>query len=440
MTRKSAEESERGISMEQILGMFMESQHWSPDVMLAYQRSQLEQLLRHAKTNVPFYQHRLDCLFRSDDTIDWGKWNDVPVLTRQDVQKHRNDLLARDLPPGHGPCKDFSTSGSTARPITMRVPSIMSSVGLAAWTRFYAAQGIPETARFAFIRTTTADGKPLQAEMVADQFTESSPGGQRIYVSRHLPEPRKLQLLAAAKPDVMTDFPNAIEILAHENLKQGKPFSVGRIITYGLGVSEHQARLFAESFGARTISTYCSKEAGPIALQCPRCSNHHVSEELVYVDRNFEAKKNLVLTPLFQSAQPFIRYQQDDIVTMHQGCTCGHQQLVITSIDGRTQPIFILPGDIRISPHGAQLALCKLHQKATGIQVAQVAPTKFEVRYMIDEPVSADDLHDFATELQDMLMQPVTIEFRKVTEIPANAGGKQQRFVREFDDGQSTAT
>ncbi len=32
--------------------------------MWAFQSSQLEQLLRHARANVPFYKTRLDCLFR----------------------------------------------------------------------------------------------------------------------------------------------------------------------------------------------------------------------------------------------------------------------------------------------------------------------------------------------------------------------------------------
>jgi phenylacetate-CoA ligase len=93
---------EDAITYEQILEMLMESQFWPPDVMRDFQRTQLEQLLRHARANVPFYETRLDCMFREDDSIDWARWDEIPLLTRQDVQNHRKDLLARELPPGHG--------------------------------------------------------------------------------------------------------------------------------------------------------------------------------------------------------------------------------------------------------------------------------------------------------------------------------------------------
>jgi phenylacetate-CoA ligase len=48
---------------KQVFDMFMESQYWPAEHMLAYQRSQLSQLLIHARANVPFYKERLDPVF-----------------------------------------------------------------------------------------------------------------------------------------------------------------------------------------------------------------------------------------------------------------------------------------------------------------------------------------------------------------------------------------
>lgn len=49
---------------QRISEMLMESQFWPPEVMLAFQRTQLTQLLLHTRENVPFYKTRLGHVFK----------------------------------------------------------------------------------------------------------------------------------------------------------------------------------------------------------------------------------------------------------------------------------------------------------------------------------------------------------------------------------------
>src|SRR6187549_1967728 len=93
--------------------MVMESQFWSPSQLEAYQRTQLEQLLRHARTNAPFYETRLDPVFRADASIDWSRWRQLPTVKRSDMIAHREPMQARAMPAGHGRTGVLSTSGST---------------------------------------------------------------------------------------------------------------------------------------------------------------------------------------------------------------------------------------------------------------------------------------------------------------------------------------
>ena len=72
----------------QFYEMLMESQWWSADELRNYQRSQLSQLLRHAKKNVPFYEHRLDAVVKPNGDIDWDRWGEIPIVRRQDLAKH----------------------------------------------------------------------------------------------------------------------------------------------------------------------------------------------------------------------------------------------------------------------------------------------------------------------------------------------------------------
>src|SRR4051812_28150381 len=97
----------------QFYEMLMESQWWSADQLRDYQRSQLSQLLRHAKANVPFYEHRLDAVLKPSGDIDWDRWSEIPIIKRSDMVEHREAMQTTNLPPGHGPLGVIETSGST---------------------------------------------------------------------------------------------------------------------------------------------------------------------------------------------------------------------------------------------------------------------------------------------------------------------------------------
>jgi len=75
----------------QFYEMLMESQWWSHEALVDYQRSQLAQLLRHAKTNVPFYQSRLDAVVDDHGDINWDRWSQIPIVRRLDLQDVRVD-------------------------------------------------------------------------------------------------------------------------------------------------------------------------------------------------------------------------------------------------------------------------------------------------------------------------------------------------------------
>ena len=121
---------------QKILDMLMESQFWPPERMLEFQRSQLAQLLRHARENVPFYRNRLDPVFKSNGEIDWDRWLQIPIVTRADLRDRRSELLAAKLPPGHGPTKTFTTSGSSGIPVSIEATRLWGHANRAANRRF----------------------------------------------------------------------------------------------------------------------------------------------------------------------------------------------------------------------------------------------------------------------------------------------------------------
>src|SRR5262249_394724 len=110
----------------QFFEMLLDSQWWSEAQLRNYQRSQLGQLLRHAKANVPFYGTRLDAVLKSNGDIDWDRWSEMPIVSRKDVIEHGDKLLATTLPSGHGGTTTSRTSGTSGTPITLTTSQLVN--------------------------------------------------------------------------------------------------------------------------------------------------------------------------------------------------------------------------------------------------------------------------------------------------------------------------
>jgi phenylacetate-CoA ligase len=425
-----------GVTSKQVFDMLMDSRTWSFAQMLTFQQSQLEQLLRHARANVPFYRTRLDCMFRKGDSIDWHCWNEIPILTRQDVQENNADVVSQQLPAGHGITNTFRTSGSTGRPISVNVSTLMAMVNGAADRRFMALAGVPATATMAYTRDVFPDGTPVRGEWAYRNANAESESKSPLFISRKLAIARRLDLLAEHKVDVLLDFPTSVELLAQHNLSRKQPVRLSHVVGYGMGFTSANIALNQKSFGATTISAYACKEAGALAHQCPQSRNFHVNTELVFMEPD-EAGRGVIVTPFFQAAQPFIRYRLDDDVQFLPACVCGHQHLTIRQISGKSDPVFHFPGGKSIVTFEPELSKTALYSWVMAAQIAQTGPASLEFRYVAraDAPTQMQaELRDYALNTWHPELQ---FSFKRVEELPSNAGGKLQRFVQEWQTRSS---
>ena len=141
-------------AIRQFAATLRDTQFMPPERMREYQRSLLERLIRHARVHVPFYRDsgRLDPLFRRDDTIDWERWREIPLLTRKQVQDAGTALHAEQVPPETGRTWTLTTSGSTGEPVSVLHCALS---GETAWTaillRDFERHNIDTTQRFARI-------------------------------------------------------------------------------------------------------------------------------------------------------------------------------------------------------------------------------------------------------------------------------------------------
>lgn len=420
------QQTRQPLTPSDIFAFLMESLAWDKPRLLAFQRSQLEQLLRHAKAQVPFYEKRLDVLFRADGSIDWSRWTDVPILTRADLRDRGDELMARSLPPGHGRTGDFYSSGSTGVPIKVTTTELASKVLYALWSRVFALNGVASVKPEIKFRFKKPGDLPFQE----DYFIQKD---GLIYGNRNLSAQRQLDVMAETGARKLTAFSAMMVHLAMENLTRKDRVSLDLAIPYGMAISQDERALVSESFGATVISPYSSKESGLIGFQVLPDLRHVVCAESLFVEF-LPGERNLskiIVTPFFNAAKPLIRYDQGDLVQVSEQ-TYGRGALpIIERIVGRTDDYFVFDGQ-RVPVAGLKDDVFLKNLKAKAFQIAQTGNGAVEVRYIGDDDVTPNGLSNLTRHLRETLKTDFSVSFSRRDTLPTNAGGKPQRYVREW--------
>ena len=412
--------------------------------MLAYQRSQLAQLLRHAKATVPFYKTRLDPVFKKNGDIDWGRWHEIPIVTRADLRDRRDEMLATELPPGHGPTKTFNSSGSSGVPVSMEVTTLASAANRAATMRQFAYhENTNQVKPVPSWLTLTKKANFLRRSFIIGIYRKTEDGSlheeRAVAINRGLTDRRKLQVLKQLAVGYLSTNSNTAELLARANLKFGEGVRLDTIFCTGQQLTADQKDLFKESFGARGNITYSSKEGGAMGFECGGGPNFHVNSELVLLETvspeggacEIGQVGRVIITPFFSTALPLIRYDQGDTAAFLPPCNCGNNLPVLGSIYGRQDQLFKLPeGPRSITGVGANFMTANLN--ALAFQLAQTAPLEVEVRYVpIDSSLQAAN-EAIIAHLRKIIHPEMVVIFKPMAEIAVNSGGKLQRYVCEI--------
>lgn len=420
--------------------MLMESQYWSPEDMLDYQRGELEQLLRHARANVPFYEHRLDCVFARDGSIDWDRWHEIPIVRRADMRDHRDQMLARELPVGHGQASTIHTSGSSGVSIAITSNRLVAIAANANrwrahrwhefdWSRNYAA-------RLDYPNSDWPHGSP--AGPWGPPWDASARHGQAIRIARSASPEQLLEFLNRTQSAYFSTGPKIAHSMALESGRLGIATRLDGFLAHGERVEEADRAIVRRVFGAPTLEHYSSKEGGQMAYSCPEGKGLHISAESVFLELVDEDNKpvapgragRVVVTPFVSTAQPLIRYDQGDIATAGQPCSCGRGLPVLAEVHGRTTAIFTHPdGSTRSG------GIYGDHQVGLGCtfwQIAQVGPKDFEVRYVpIDWDVPGNE-EAFTAVFHQRYFPDARVRYVRLRDIPLTPAGKFIEYINEW--------
>jgi phenylacetate-CoA ligase len=435
--------SGRGMATLSLLFQLERTQWWPADRLRESQQTQLRRLLHHAGQHVPFYRRRLGTLADADGETFWQRWRDLPLLTRQDVQKAGDDLFSRSLPDGHGELTEVYTSGSTGKPIH----ALRSDLWLLMWSavtvREHLWHGRDFAGKLAAIRESAA-GKALYPEgerldnwgfSTADIFRT----GASVSLNITTPVDQQLDWLLREEPDYLLTHPTMLDRLVRRSAERGhRPQRLKQVLTISEILAPGLRELCRAEWGVRVVDTYSTRETGYLALQCPDTDHYHLQSETVLVEiLDAEGQPSapgeigrVIVTPLHNLAMPLLRYDVGDHAEMGAPCSCGRGLPTIRRILGRRQNMLrtaererwpLLSSD----DIGKLLALAPIRQ----YQFAQTHPDRIEVRLQAARTLTDEEAQGVVAWARARFGQEFRIDLAFPPELSRWASGKFEDFV-----------
>ena len=422
------------------------SQWWPPEHLRQLQFRQLHGLLVHCLNSVPFYRGRLEQAgFRPDAPLTEELWSRLPLLTREDIQLHGQEMHSNAVPKEHGKLGSSTSSGSTGKPVTT-VTTQLADFFWHAITLRHARWHRPDfSGKLAVIRATD-DPQTMRPEgLTLDRWGPSIAmayrTGPAVMMSVNVSAEQKLEWLQREDPDYLLSYPTSLgDMLEVARDKSVRLERLKTIETLGGLVSPAMRSLCRELFGLPISDTYSAQEIGYLALQCPEREIYLLQSECNLVEVLDEEGVpcapgqvgRVVVTPFHNFAMPLIRYAIGDYAEVGEPSPCGRGLPVLNRIMGRQRNLLILPDGRRVGPKMNETRYRDI-APVRQFQLIQKSLERLEVRLAVERPVTPDEERRLSDLIRDGVGTHFELDFVYLDEIERHPNGKFEDFKSELE-------
>jgi phenylacetate-CoA ligase len=254
-----------------------------------------------------------------------------------------------------------------------------------------------------------------------------------------------LQKIRKFRPRVLWGPTPALTGLAQYLLRENEDISCCRpdlVISRAAPLYAHEKRLLTEVFGCPVTNIYGTRELGHVAMNCPHGSIHVNQENyLVEVEGSGIGEKragpgNILVTPLFDTPMPFIRYRIGDIAEMGADhCPCGRSLAVLNKIMGRAGEVFNTKDGRLIEPNFWCIAFegGRLSRDVEKFQVVYRRNDCIRFRIIPKRSYSTETEAELRNFMEENFLSGMEIEFEYVADIKPQPSGKFLFVVNEIE-------
>lgn len=183
-----------------------------------------------------------------------------------------------------------------------------------------------------------------------------------IRLFRTMPLEEQIEILIRIQPTIMAGRPSVFWELANALREKAIVPPTPRLMICGAELLFPNVReLMKNVFRSRVVDYYGCEEVGNIAWECPvnpgLMHPNTATSWIEAVDQRGNpvpagSEGSLIVTNLYNSTMPFIRYEMGDRGTILEPgrCQCGYNGPVMRLTEGRNENFIVLPDGSEISP------------------------------------------------------------------------------------------
>lgn len=350
--------SKNNLSRLKYLKEYEKSQYFSYDKIKELQWRRLQEILKHAYKNCPFYTKRFQ--EAGITPLDIKSPKDllkIPELTKQDIQENLLTIKAKNYDENLL-IKDM-TGGSTGEPINFFYTKDRLDSREATTIRHNKWAGWDLGDKGVAIWGAVRDIPPskLLKSKIRNYLLRTP-----YYLDASSITDEKMFLFSKKiikfKPRYIIAYANAIKLFA-EFIKNNKISGINpkSIICSAEVLLPEDRNLIEDAFDCKVYNRYGCREFGLIASECNHHKGMHINAEGLYLEFIAGGKHaqsgqtgEIIITDLLNYAMPMIRYKIEDVGSPIEGtCSCGRGLPLMNIVEGRVTEFITIPEGKTIS-------------------------------------------------------------------------------------------
>lgn len=434
----------RGFSRSRIQAEIRANATRPPECLQQMAQEAFVRQVRYCLDHYPAYAEKVR-EFGGDGLLKKEDWRpeELPVWTRADQKQFWEGWQVPPLLPGVFP---HSTGGSTGLPLKFYVTRESYERRMAVADRGYGWAGAQEGRRAFFVWGTPiyAPGRIKRVKQVLQHRLQC-----RCYFDSFnfsdVEKSRCCKQINAYKPAALVGYAGNLVALARfvaerpERLR----WKAETLVTAAEGLHPGDRELLRSTLCDEVFESYGSREVMLIGMECRAHGGYHLAIDNVLCEVVDEhgcplppgVCGRIVVTDLFNRANPFVRYEIGDLGVMGDGpCPCGLPFPLLAEVSGRSQEVIRrADGETMTAlfvPH-----LMKEFNWVQGYQLVQEVERNHELTVSL---VTSAPLADCATgaieqKLREKLGEGMTIRFERVSTLQKTASGKTPIVVADTD-------
>ena len=420
---------------------YEKSQWWDRKTLEKYQLQKLQEILKYAYKNVPFYKELWDkneVNYKINSLDDLKKF---PITTKEMLQNAIKDGKVSKEYLNKLDTDEIvwqSTTGSSGTPFKFPVDKISENHKNGLRRRLYKWYGIDYGTKWAkFWRGSYKKSlKEKMKEFITNQYrfciydpkypkeTELNNGRVKYFIDE----------LNKIKPEVIDGFPSALTEIANYMIKNHIKlnFKVKSIVTGAEKLDDTTREILSKAFNCVVFNRYGGTESSIMAHECDvqAQTEHklHIQEDRLIIETDND--NEIIFTDLTSKALPFIRYKNGDIGVINKNykCKCGRVFKVFDYIEGRVNEMFILPDGGKISSHLWQNYM----KKCSGIekyQMIQKEDFSVDIFWIKNKELFQEEKFKYVKDSINKALNGCEVRWNQVKNIEVGIGGKFRQHI-----------